>query len=65
MAWDDEEDTTTYKIVINHEEQYSLWPADKKNPSGWRDVGKQGEKQEMMRYIDKKWPGMQPLRLLK
>ncbi|HEX7785039.1 MAG TPA: MbtH family NRPS accessory protein, partial [Methylomirabilota bacterium] len=27
MAWDDEEDDTIYEVVINHEEQYSIWPA--------------------------------------
>lgn len=65
MSWDEEEDTTTYKVVINHEEQYAIWPADRKNPSGWRDVGKRGGQRECVRYIDAKWPGMRPLRLLK
>jgi MbtH-like protein len=35
-----EEDMTIYKVVLNHEEQYSIWPADHENPLGWRDVGK-------------------------
>ena len=39
MAWDEEEDTTIYNVVINHEEQYSIWPADRENALGWSDVG--------------------------
>ena len=42
MNRDEQEDTTTYKVVVNHEEQYSIWPADRENPLGWRDVGKSG-----------------------
>ncbi len=38
MAWDDEEDTTTYLVVINHEEQYSIWPDYEEIPKGWRVV---------------------------
>jgi MbtH-like protein len=34
------EDTTIYKVVVNHEEQYSIWPAERENPLGWRDAGK-------------------------
>jgi uncharacterized protein YbdZ (MbtH family) len=41
-----EQDQIVYKVVISHEEQYSIWPADRENPSGWRDVGKHGPKQE-------------------
>ena len=33
-----EEDTTIYKVVVNHEEQYSIWPAERENPLGWRDA---------------------------
>ena len=37
MAWDETEDKTIYKVVINHEEQYSIWPADRENALGWKD----------------------------
>ena len=36
------QDSTIYKVVVNHEEQYSIWFADRENPPGWREVGKQG-----------------------
>lgn len=64
--WDDEqEDTRTYKVVINHEEQYSIWPVDRENPLGWKDGGKEGTKQECLDYIEEVWTDMRPLSLRK
>lgn len=54
-----------YKVVINHEEQYSIWPTDKENAPGWRDVGKSGSKEECLAYIDEVWTDMRPLSLRK
>ncbi len=65
MSWDDSDDKTIYKVVINHEEQYSIWPADKENAPGWKDVGKQGTKQECLDYIKEVWTDMRPLSLRK
>jgi MbtH protein len=65
MAWDEEEDTTTYKVVVDGRQQYALWPAGRENPLGWRDAGKMGSKREMVAYIERRWPGMEPLRLLR
>lgn len=67
MSWtdSDREDTTTYKAVINHEEQYSIWPADRENPLGWRDAGKSGTKAECLEYIKEVWTDMRPLSLRK
>lgn len=59
------EDTTNYKVVINHEEQYSIWPADRQNPTGWRDVGKTGSKSECLAYIKEVWTDLRPLSLRK
>jgi MbtH protein len=42
MNRDEQEDTTVYKVILNAEEQYSIWPADRENPLGWRDAGKTG-----------------------
>ena len=63
MARDDAEDTTIYKVVINHEEQYSIWPADREPPLGWKAVGKQGFKAECLAYIKDVWTDMRPLSL--
>lgn len=54
-------DSTRYKVVINHEEQYSIWPEGTKNPSGWKDVGKAGSKQTCINYIEEVWTDMRPL----
>ena len=60
---DEVEDKITYKAVINHEEQYSFWPENKKNPLGWRDAGKTGSKAEVLAYIREVWKDMRPLSL--
>jgi MbtH protein len=65
MSWDDQEDTRIYKVVVNHEEQYSIWLADKENPLGWKDVGKSGLKAECLEYIKEVWTDMRPLSLRK
>lgn len=65
MAWDDEEDNTTYTVVMNHEEQYSIWPADRELPLGWTAVGKTGTKKECLDYIEEVWTDMRPLSLRK
>ncbi len=61
----EDDDNGRYKVVINHEEQYSIWPADRENPLGWNDVGKSGTKQECLDYIEEVWTDMRPLSLRK
>ncbi|MBD2489465.1 MbtH family protein [Aulosira sp. FACHB-615] len=63
MYQNDKEDTTIYKVVVNHEEQYSIWPLERENPLGWQDVGKNGLKQECLNYIKEVWTDMRPLSL--
>ena len=61
----DEEDARTYDVVMNHEEQYSIWLADRVIPAGWVAVGKRGRKAECLQYIDQVWTDMRPLSLRK
>ncbi|HXW92665.1 MAG TPA: MbtH family protein [Terriglobales bacterium] len=63
MKIDDQGDSTRYKVVVNHEEQYSIWPADRETPLGWRDAGKRGDKAECLAYIKQVWTDMRPLSL--
>jgi len=49
-----------WKVVINLEDQYSIWPASKTLPVGWRDGGKEGEKEECLNYIKEVWVDMRP-----
>ncbi len=65
MSWDEQEDNTIYKVVVNHEEQYSIWPADREMPLGWNAAGKEGSKQECLAYIEEVWTDMRPLSLRK
>lgn len=59
------EDNRTYRAVVNHEEQYSIWPVDRPLPLGWRDAGKSGPKQECLDFIKEVWTDMRPLSLRK
>ena len=61
----DREDNKIYKVVINREEQYSIWPADRENSPGWRGAGKNGTKAECLSYIKEVWTDMRPLSLRK
>lgn len=54
-----------FTVVVNHEEQYSIWPEYKPIPNGWRAVGKSGKKKECLDYIDQVWTDMRPLSLRK
>jgi len=51
------------KVVVNHEEQYSIWPAHRENALGWRDAGKSGSKEECLAYVKEVWTDMRPLSL--
>lgn len=57
------QDKLLYKVVFNHEEQYSIWPAHKELPAGWNEEGTIGEKEECLQQIDKIWTDMRPLSL--
>lgn len=57
----EEDDTRPYVVVINDEEQYSIWPQERAIPNGWRDVGKRGPKADCLSYIETVWTDMRPL----
>ena len=63
MRDDQPDDHITYKVVLNHEEQYSIWPVDRENAPGWRDAGQAGTKAECLAYIERVWTDMRPLSL--
>lgn len=65
MDHEDQEDMLMYKVVLNEEQQYSIWPADRENPLGWRDSGKIGHREECLAYIKEVWIDMRPLSLRK
>lgn len=56
-------DNRIHAVVVNHEDQYSIWPADRELPLGWRNSGKTGSKEECLAHIDEVWTDMRPLSL--
>jgi MbtH protein len=63
MSSHETEDLTEYTVVVNHEEQYSIWPTFKAVPAGWREVGKKGLKAECLAHIEEVWTDMTPASL--
>jgi MbtH protein len=61
----DEEDQRTYIVLINDEQQHSLWPKGRDIPGGWRAAGKEGSRSECSQYVDEVWTDMRPLSLRK
>jgi len=55
-----EDDAVSFKVVVNDEEQYSIWPAGRANPAGWHDVGVSGRKADCLTHIDSVWIDMRP-----
>ena len=55
----------TLKVVVNAEQQYSLWPATRSNAPGWSDAGKTGTKDECVAWIKENWTDMRPASLRK
>lgn len=58
---DEISDDLTYQVVLNDEEQYSIWREDRQVPEGWRAEGKRGTRAECLEYIDEVWTDMRPL----
>ena len=60
---DDNDSGALYYIVMNHEEQYSIWRADREVPKGWSVVGEKANKQQCLDHIKEVWTDMRPLSL--
>jgi uncharacterized protein YbdZ (MbtH family) len=58
-----QEDQDVYRVVVNHEEQYSIWPEYRDMPPGWTEVGVRGTKDACLDHIEKVWTDMRPLSL--
>ena len=56
----EDKDDDLYRVVVNDEEQYSIWPLDKENAPGWKDEGKSGTKAECLAHIKVIWTDMRP-----
>ncbi len=56
----EDDDSRPYKVVVNEEEQHSIWFAEASAPAGWRETGKVGPKAECLRYIREVWVDLRP-----
>jgi MbtH protein len=63
MWTEGDKDERQYKVVVNDEEQYSIWPAAKTNAPGWRDAGPSGSRQQCLDHIQEVWTDLRPLSL--
>lgn len=59
------EDDEQFRVVINHEEQYSIWPVDRDLPAGWNETGVRGTREQCLTHIEEVWTDMRPLTLRK
>ena len=60
-ARDEADGGRVWRVVVNHEEQYSIWPAERDLPLGWREEGKKGSREECLSHIEVIWTDMRPL----
>lgn len=59
----EDDDQRIYRVVVNPEDQYSIWPDDRDPPAGWKEAGKKGTKAECLAHIKDVWTDMRPLSL--
>ena len=55
-----EDKNTIFSVVVNHEEQYSIWPVNREKPNGWKNTGFSGNKKQCLEHINKVWTDMRP-----
>lgn len=58
-------DGDLFKVLINDEGQYSIWPQKKATPAGWKEKGFEGSKDDVAKFIDENWTDMRPASLIK
>ena len=64
VSFDFDSPEARFKVLINHEEQYSLWPADLEVPGGWSETGVCASKDECDKYLEEPWTDMRPNSLI-
>ena len=60
MSDAERDDRELYKVVVNDEEQYSIWPVGRSNPAGWMDAGATGPREACLDFIECTWTDMRP-----
>jgi MbtH protein len=57
------DDNGRYRVVVNDEEQFSIWPEGKRHAPGWRDAGFAGNRADCLDHIEQRWTDLRPLSL--
>lgn len=57
---EEQDDQRSYSVVVNDEEQYSVWLADSPVPAGWQPAGASGSKRECLAFIERTWTDIRP-----
>ncbi|MDF6045870.1 MbtH family NRPS accessory protein [Streptomyces sp. JH14] len=57
----DQKDQPVHTVVVNEQEQYSVWPDLVAVPQGWRETGRRGTHAECLEHIESVWTGLRPL----
>jgi MbtH protein len=60
VSYDFESPDARFAVLVNHEEQYALWPADRQVPGGWRPTDMVGTGDECDAYLERVWTDMRP-----
>ena len=56
----DNSESARFRVVLNDEDQYSIWPVEKRIPTGWRDAGMDGTREECLAHIGHVWTDLTP-----
>ena len=56
-----EDDSNTYAVVVNDEQQYAIWPVIRDLPAGWKEAGYRGSRGDCLAHIEIVWTDMRPL----
>jgi len=61
MTFYDWDARSSYKVLVNRDKLYAIWPEDRETPKGWKDIGQRGSRDLCLNYIEEVWTDMRPL----
>lgn len=59
-----EDEDRSYLVLVNPENQHSLWPADIEVPAGWDVVKREDTRAACLEYVEQNWTDMRPASLI-
>jgi uncharacterized protein YbdZ (MbtH family) len=55
-----DDEAGTFVVLVNDEEQHSLWPTFADVPSGWRQVYGEASRADCLQYVEERWTDTRP-----